>query len=194
MSKLSDLPAIAFESAASWRAWLEKNHADPDGIWLKIARKASGIPSVTFDEALDVALCFGWIDGQQAKSDPSSPYYVQRFGPRRPRSRWSKRNTERVERLIAEGNMAPAGLQEVERAKADGRWDVAYASPKDAKVPPDFQKRLDENERAREFFATLSSSNRYAILFRIEEAKRPETRARRIEKFIAMLERHEKVY
>ncbi|MDQ4096058.1 MAG: YdeI/OmpD-associated family protein [Actinomycetota bacterium] len=192
MSKLSDLPARAFDSAESWRAWLEKNHTDPDGLWVKIAKKGSGVPSITYDEALDVALCFGWIDGQKGKSQ--GDYWLQRFSPRRPRSRWSKRNTEKVERLIAEGLMTPAGLREVEQAKADGRWDAAYASPKDARVPPDLQQRLDENERAREFFTTLNSANRYAILFRIEEAKRPETRARRIDKFVAMLERHEKLY
>ncbi len=185
-----DLPVIAFATPGEWRQWLERNQDDPDGLWIKIAKKASGIPSVTHDNALEVALCYGWIDAQRGKS--LDDFYLQRFCPRRPRSRWSKRNREKAIRLIADGEMRPRGLAEVERAKADGRWDAAYDSPRTAQVPPDLQAELDKYKRAGELFATLNSSNRYAILYRIQEAKRPETRARRIQKFVEMLERGEK--
>jgi uncharacterized protein YdeI (YjbR/CyaY-like superfamily) len=161
-------------------------------VWLKIARKASGVASVSYAEALEVALCYGWIDGQKDKHDDD--HWLQRFGPRQPRSKWSKVNRGKATALIEAGAMKPAGLREVERAKADGRWDAAYDSPSTATVPDDLQRALDEEPRAREFFATLDSANRYAILYRIQDAKKPETRARRIAKFVAMLSEHEKLH
>lgn len=185
-------PTLAFSSPKEWREWLEANETQEGGLWIKIAKKGSGIPSVTHDEALDVALCFGWIDAQRKGLDDR--YFLQRFCPRRPTSKWSKRNRDKVERLIASGDMTPAGLREIERAKADGRWDAAYDGPANMKVPDDFAGKLAQNEKARAFFDTLNSTNRYAILFRIHDAKRPETRARRIEKFVGMLERGEKLY
>ncbi len=150
-----------------------------------MAKKASGIPSVTHAEALDVALCYGWIDGQRNSFDDR--WFLQRFTPRRARSNWSKVNCAKVERLIEEGRMQAAGLAEVERARADGRWDAAYDAPSTATVPDDLQRALDDNPAAAACFATLNSQNRYAILYRIQDAKKPETRARRIEKFVAML-------
>ncbi len=187
-----DLPILPFASQAAWEAWLEDNHADTQGLWLKIAKKASGIETVTHAEALDVALCFGWIDGQRGRFDDE--WFVQRFTPRRARSRWSQINRDKVGRLIADGRMRPAGLSEVERAKGDGRWDAAYASQSTIEVPDDLQQALDANPAAREFFATLKGTNRYAVLYRIHDAKRAETRSRRIEKFVAMLARGEKLY
>ncbi len=159
---------------------------------IKIAKKASGIPTVTHAEALDVALCYGWIDGQRDSFDDQ--WFLQRFTPRRPRSNWSKVNCAKVERLIEEGRMQPPGLAEVERARADGRWAAAYDAPSTATVPDDLQRALDQSPAAAAFFATLNSQNRYAILYRIQDAKKPETRARRIEKFMAMLEDGTKIY
>jgi uncharacterized protein YdeI (YjbR/CyaY-like superfamily) len=159
-------------------------------VWIKFAKKASGIDTVLYAEALDVALGYGWIDGQAAPIDEH--WYAQRFTPRRARSKWSKRNVEKATELIERGEMKPAGLAEVERAKADGRWDAAYASPSKIEVPDDLRAALDANPKAAEFFETLSKTNRYAILYRIHDAKRPETRARRIEQFVAMCERGEK--
>jgi uncharacterized protein YdeI (YjbR/CyaY-like superfamily) len=190
MSPTSDLPVISFASAEEWRSWIESHQADQSGLWIKIARKGTGVPSVTHDEALDVALCFGWIDAQRKGLDDQ--YFLQRFCPRRPTSKWSKRNRDKVERLIASGQMTPAGLGEVERAKADGRWDAAYDGPANMKVPDDLAEELAKNEKAKAFFDALNSSNRYSILYRIHDAKRPETRTRRIEKFVGMLERGEK--
>jgi uncharacterized protein YdeI (YjbR/CyaY-like superfamily) len=186
-----DLPVIAFESSEAWEAWLA-HHQDEPGVWLKIAKKASGIPTVTHPEALDVALCFGWIDGQRLPLD--ADWFLQRFTPRRARSKWSKINRERVAALVAGGRMQPRGLAEVERAKADGRWDAAYDAPSQATVPDDLQRALDANPAARDFFATLRGANRYAILYRIQDAKRPETRARRIESFVAMLAERKTFY
>jgi uncharacterized protein YdeI (YjbR/CyaY-like superfamily) len=185
-------PQLAFATAREWEAWLEANHASSDGAWLKLARKGSGIPSVSLPEALDVALCFGWIDGQRRGLDEH--YYLQRYTPRRSRSKWSKINVAKAEALIAEGRMRPAGLSEVERAKADGRWDAAYDSPSRIGVPDDLERELASRPAAREFFEGLDSRNRYAILYRLDDAKRPETRARRLEKFIAMLEAGERPY
>src|SRR5690606_25105025 len=156
------------------------------------AKKASGIPSMTYVEAVEVALCFGWIDGQAKGFDED--YSLQRYTPRRPRSKWSKINCERAMRLIAEGRRRPAGLAPVKAAKADGRWDAAYDPPSTATVPDELQRLLDGHPEAAEFFASLDSRNRYAILYRIQEAKRPETRARRIEKFFEMLVNKEKIY
>ena len=187
-----DLPILPFASPAAWEEWLEERHASSPGVWLKIAKKASGIETVTHAEALEAALCFGWIDGQRNRLDDE--WFLQRFTPRRPRSRWSQINRDKVEQLTARGAMRPAGLREVERAKADGRWDAAYASQSKIEVPPDLQQALDDSPTAKEFFETLNGTNRYAVLYRIHDAKRPETRARRIEKFVAMLARGEKLH
>ena len=185
MNSKADLPILAFASKEAWDSWLAEQHASSDGIWLKFAKKGTGIPTVTYAEAVESALCYGWIDSQLRSLD--SDYYLQRFTPRKPRSNWSKINRSKAEELIASGAMQPAGLREVERAKADGRWDAAYDSPRAATVPEDLQRALDADPAAAAFFATLSSANRYAILYRIQDAKRPETRRRRIEQLVAML-------
>ena len=187
-----DLPIFPFASRDAWEAWLEEHHAASDGLWLKIAKKGSGIETVSYAEALEAALCYGWIDGQKASFDQD--YWLQRFTPRRPRSKWSKVNRQKATELIEAGRMKPAGLREVERAKADGRWEAAYDAQSTATVPADLSRALEKNDRAREFFAKLDSRNRYAILYRIQDAKRPETRARRIEKYVAMLSEQKKLY
>jgi len=174
-----------FESVEAFERWLAEHHAQSDGLWLKLARTGSGIPSVTQPEAVETALRFGWIDGQARSLDER--FYLQRFTPRRARSMWSKRNRERATALIAEGRMEPGGLAEVERAKADGRWEAAYDAPSGATVPDDLQRALDAEPRAAALFATLDSRNRYSILHRVQTAKKPETRARRIAGFVAML-------
>ena len=181
---------MPFVSREAWEAFLEERHATSDGLWLKIAKKNSGIESVTYDQAVEVALCYGWIDGQVRRFDEY--YYLQRFTPRRPRSKWSKVNREKVTQLIERGEMKAAGLREVERARADGRWDAAYDSPSTATVPEDLARELEKNDRAREFFSELDKRNRYAILYQIQDAKRPETRARRIARYVAMLAEREK--
>jgi uncharacterized protein YdeI (YjbR/CyaY-like superfamily) len=183
---------LAFESDADWEAWLQEHHATSDGVWVKIAKKASGIPTVAYPEVLEIALCFGWIDGQRKALDDR--YFLQRFTPRRARSRWSQVNRDKVAALTKAGRMRPAGLAEVERAKADGRWDAAYASVRTMAVPEDLQRELDARPEAAAFFATLNSQNRYAILYRLHDAKRPETRARRLEQFVAMLEAGETLH
>ena len=177
---------------AAWERWLDAHHGDDAGVWLKFAKKGTGATTVTYAEALEVALCYGWIDAHVKRLDET--YYLQRFTPRRRRSRWSRINREAATRLVAAGKMKPPGLAEVERAQADGRWDAAYDSPATAEVPDDLDRALTENTAAREFFKTLSKQNRYAILHRIQEAKRPETRARRIEQFVEMLARGEKLH
>ena len=187
-----ELPILPFASAARWEAWLEDEHARAAGVWLQIAKKDSGIATVTHAEALDVALCFGWIDGQRRTRDET--WFLQRFTPRTPRSRWSKINTEHVARLTAAGRMRPAGLAQVEAARADGRWAAAYAGQRTMTVPDDLQAALDANPRAAAFFATLRGANRYAVLYRVQDAKRPETRARRIDRFVAMLARGETLH
>ncbi|HEX7256086.1 MAG TPA: YdeI/OmpD-associated family protein [Gaiellaceae bacterium] len=187
-----DLPVKPFASAAAWEEWLAQHHGSADGIWLKLAKKGSGIESLTFPEALEAALCHGWIDGQRRGFDDD--YYLQRFTPRRARSKWSKINCDSATALIEAGRMRPAGLEQVERAKADGRWDAAYDSPSRIQVPPDLERALVENPRAGELFGRLDSQNRYAILYRIHDAKRPETRARRIEEFVTMLAEGRKPY
>jgi uncharacterized protein YdeI (YjbR/CyaY-like superfamily) len=187
-----ELETRAFASAVEWEAWLREHHDTAPGVWIKFARKGSGVASVTYMEALHAALCFGWIDGQARRGDDS--FYVQRFTPRRARSIWSKRNRDFATALVESGRMQPAGLREVERAKADGRWDAAYDAPSTATVPADLQAALDANAAAAELFARLSSQNRYSILHRVQTAKKPETRARRIEKFVAMLARGETLY
>jgi len=186
-----ELPVVPFGSAAAWEAWLEEHHAASEGLWLKISKKDSGIESVSYAEALDVALCYGWIDGQKGRFDEK--FWLQRFTPRRPRSKWSKVNREKVAGLIEAGRMKPAGLREVEKAKSDGRWEAAYEPQSRATVPDDLRRALDENREASAFFETLDGANRYAILYRIADAKRPETRARRIEKYVAMLAERKKL-
>ena len=190
--KPTDLPILPFESKKKWADWLAKQHDKSVGVWLKLAKKDSGIPSVTYDEALDVALCYGWIDGQKKGFDDK--YWLQKFTPRGPKSIWSKINTEKAERLIASGDMKPAGLKVIEAAKQDGRWEAAYSSQKNMAVPEDFQAALDKRKKAKNFFATLNSANRYAILWRIQTAKKPETRVRWIQKFVEMLVKGEKLY
>ena len=189
---LLDLPVQSFEHQKAWAAWLDKNHAISSGIWLKLAKKVSGIQSVTYDEAIEVALCYGWIDGQKRSFDESS--WLQKFTPRSSKSIWSKINTEKAHHLIESGRMMPAGLKAVESAKLDGRWEAAYAPQSKAAVPSDLQAELDRNAKAKAFFATLDSRNRYAILHRIHTAKKAETRAKRIKLFISMLEKQEKIH
>lgn len=192
MADKPDLPILPFDSRRSWEAWLEENHATSNGLWLKIAKKGAGLETVSYAEALDVALCYGWIDGQKGKLDDD--YWLQRFTPRRPRSKWSRVNREKATKLIESGEMKPAGLREVERAKADGRWDAAYEAQSKATVPEDLLRKLQNNEAARRFFAALDSANRYAILYSIQDAKKPETRARRIEKYVTMLAEGKKLH
>ena len=188
----AELPVLELDSAETWDAWLREHGDGAAGVWLRLAKKGSGARTVTYPEAVEVALCHGWIDGQARPQDES--YWLQRFTPRGRRSRWSRINRDRAEALIAAGRMTPSGLAAVEAARADGRWDSAYASPSAATVPDDLQRALDADPSAAEFFATLNGANRYAILYRIEEAKRPETRARRIEKLVGMLARGERIH
>ncbi|MEU5397696.1 YdeI/OmpD-associated family protein [Streptomyces sp. NPDC005963] len=183
---------IFFEEQRRWEQWLEENHNTVPGVWVKIAKKASGLQSITYAEALDSAICFGWIDSQRDKVDDL--YWRQRFTPRTKKSPWSQANRERVERLTGAGSIRPAGQREIDAAKADGRWEAAYASQSKMTVPDDWQSALVEDPEAADFFATLDSKNRYAILYRIQSAKKPETRAQRIEKFIAMMSNKEKLY
>jgi uncharacterized protein YdeI (YjbR/CyaY-like superfamily) len=186
-------PLIPFASQAEWEAWMHANHdAYPDGIRVKMAKKATGIQSITHPEALEIALCFGWIDGQARRIDDE--WFAQRFLPRRKRSMWSRINREKATALIESGLMQPSGLREVERARADGRWDAAYEPPSTATVPEDLGRALDASPDAAAAFAGLDSRNRYAILHRLGQAKRPETRARRIEKFVAMLAAGDTLY
>ena len=192
MTANDDLPIVAFPSRDAWVNWLEAHHDSSSGVWLKIAKKGAGVPSVTYAEAVEVGLCFGWIDGQKAAFDER--FFLQRFTPRRAKSIWSRINRDKIEELIARGEMRPAGLREVERAKADGRWDAAYDPQRTMAVPDDLQAALDQNDAARAFFATLTAANRYAILHRIHTAKKPETRARRIAQFVAMLAEGKKLY
>ena len=180
-----DLPLIGFGDSAGWESWLDEHHATAAGAWLKIAKKGASGSTLSYPEALDVALCYGWIDGQKGGLDEE--FWLQRFTPRKPRSRWSRINTQKTAALIEAGRMRPAGLREVEAAKADGRWDAAYAGQAAITVPDDLASALAANDAARAFFETISSVNRYAILYRIGEAKRPETRARRIAKYVTML-------
>jgi uncharacterized protein YdeI (YjbR/CyaY-like superfamily) len=189
----TELPVLLFGTTDEWATWLEANHSSASaGLWLRLAKKSAGISSITYQQALDVALCYGWIDGQKKSYDAES--WIQKFTPRRAKSIWSKVNCAKVEALIESGQMRPAGLAEIERARQDGRWAAAYDSQRNASVPEDLQVALDASPAAAAFFATLSSTNRYAILFRVQTAKKAETRARRIQQFIAMLEQHETIY
>jgi uncharacterized protein YdeI (YjbR/CyaY-like superfamily) len=185
-------PARLFVSQSAWTAWLEKNHASSKGLWLRLAKKSSGLRSVTYAEALEVALSYGWIDGQ--KRSESDAAWLQRFVPRSTKSIWSKINREKATVLIATGMMQPAGQDAIDSAKSDGRWDAAYDSPKSAGIPADFQKALEASARAAEFFQSLDRANRYAILFRIQTVKKAETRARKISEFVEMLGRHERIH
>jgi uncharacterized protein YdeI (YjbR/CyaY-like superfamily) len=186
------LPTIFFASAGDWEKWLQDNHAESDGVWIKMAKKGSGIDSVRYPEVLDCALCFGWIDGRREALDEH--HFLQRFTPRRARSKWSRINRDKVQRLTAEGRMRPAGLSEVQRARADGRWEAAYAGQRTIAIPEDLQRELDIRPGARAFFDQLTSQNRYAILYRLQDAKKPETRARRLAQFVAMLEAGETIH
>lgn len=179
------LPVIPFQSQQDWEDWLEANHTASAGIWMKLAKKASGRPTVSMGEAIDVAICFGWIDGQRRSHDDT--WYLQRFTPRRPRSRWSEINVERVRRLNGDGRMRQAGLAEVEKAKADGRWDDAYPRASDLEVPEDLQNAVDADPRAAAVFASIRSADRYPLLYRLYHTKKPETRARIIKEFVANL-------
>jgi uncharacterized protein YdeI (YjbR/CyaY-like superfamily) len=181
-----------FASAAAWERWLVANHARSAGATLLIAKKHTGVPTVTHAEALDIALCYGWIDAIRRAHDET--YFAQRFTPRRPKSLWSKINREKVAALIASGRMKAAGLAQIESAKADGRWEAAYDGQKGAEVPPDLQAELDASPRATKFFLTLKSQNRFAIIFRLQTARTPETRAKRLATFVAMLKRGETIY
>jgi uncharacterized protein YdeI (YjbR/CyaY-like superfamily) len=187
-----DVPTLLFEELRAWEKWLAKNHASVRAIWMRLAKKNSGLRSVTYKEALEAALCYGWIDGQ--KRSESETAWLQKFVARGPRSIWSKINREAAAELIERGCMKPPGLAAVERAKRDGRWATAYEGQKKATVPDDLQAALDKNPKARAFFTSLDSKNRYAVLFRIHTAKKAKTRARRIEQFVGMLARHEKLH
>jgi uncharacterized protein YdeI (YjbR/CyaY-like superfamily) len=187
-----DPPTLLFKDQKQWQTWLAKNHKTSPGLWVKFAKKDSGLHSATHKEVLEIALCYGWIDGQK-RSDTAATW-LQKFVPRGKRSIWSKINREAALALIDCGRMKPAGLAEIERAKQDGRWAAAYEGQKKAAVPADLQAALDRNPRAKAFFATLDSKNRYAVLFRIHTAKKAETRTRRIETFVGMLARGEKLH
>jgi uncharacterized protein YdeI (YjbR/CyaY-like superfamily) len=188
----AELPILELAHAAAWLKWLQQNHASSTGVWIKLAKKSSKLQSITYAEAVDGALRWGWIDGQGRSHDERA--WLQKFTPRRARSIWSKINRDKALALIARGEMQPPGLAEVERAKGDGRWEAAYDSPRTATVPADFERALAASAPAAEFFTKLSSANRYAILWRLQTAKRPETRARRISQFVAMLARGEKLH
>ena len=185
----ADLPILSFLSLKAWEAWLKTYHARSDGIWLQFHKKHSGKPSITYVEALDGALCYGWIDGQLKPLDSAS--WLRKFTPRRQRSGWSKRNTEHVARLTAAGKMKPAGLRQVEAAKADGRWERAYSAPSGMEVPADFLAAVARHKQAQRCFATLSKANKYAIAYRLETAVKPETRERRFATMLAMLKKGE---
>jgi len=183
---------LLLEDQEAWLSWLRKNHTTSSGVWLRIAKKSAKVTSVSHLQAVDTALCFGWIDGQKKADDES--HWLQRFTPRSAKSIWSKINREKASRLIALGQMNAAGIREVERAKRDGRWDDAYDSPSSATIPADFQAVLDKTPRAKAFFAALDRGNRYAVLFRIQTAKKAETRAKRIKEFTEMLSQHKKIH
>jgi uncharacterized protein YdeI (YjbR/CyaY-like superfamily) len=186
METLNDIPVLPFKDAAGWEAWLVDHFELQSGIWLKIAKKKSGIPSVSYDEALEVALCYGWIDGQGRSYD--DVYYLQKFTPRRPKSLWSKINIGKVEALIAAGRMKAPGLAAITAAREDGRWEAAYDSQKNAQVPPDLAAAFEQNEPAKTFFESLNKANQYAFIWRLMTAKTPQKRAERLQKFLTMLE------
>jgi uncharacterized protein YdeI (YjbR/CyaY-like superfamily) len=192
MAVKDDLEILTFKSQKHWERWLAKNHSKSKGIWLRFFKKGSGIKTVTPAQALDEALCYGWIDGQLKKYDEQS--WLHKFTPRRPRSMWSKRNIEHIERLMKAGKIKPAGLKEIKAAKTDGRWEQAYDSPGAMRLPEDFLKELSKNKRAKAFLETLNRANTYAIVWRLQTAKKPETRASRMKAIIEMLSRREKFH
>ena len=192
MGEKDGLPIMTFPSREAWAAWLDEHHTDSAGVWLAVPKKGAGEVGVSYAEALEAALCYSWIDGQKGKLDER--FWLQRFAPRRPRSIWSRVNRDKALALIARGEMKPAGLREVERAQADGRWEAAYEPPSTMTVPDDLQAALTGNPAAADFFAALDRTNRYAILHRIQTAKKPETRSRRIEAFVTMLAEGTKLY
>lgn len=189
---LGDVPILEFRHQKAWAIWLAKSHRASSGVWVRLAKKASSVASVSYGEALESALCYGWIDGQKRSESPTT--WLQKFVPRARRSIWSKINRQKAVALIRNGQMKPAGLKEVERAKQDGRWDAAYDSPSVATVPVDLQRALAKNPRAKAFFDNLDRANRYGILFRIQTVKKDETRRKRIQQFIQMLEEHKKLH
>lgn len=186
------LPIIAFATPANWEDWLREQHESSKGLWLKLAKKGSETATVNYQQALELALCYGWIDGQKAAYD--GHFWLQRFTPRGAKSVWSQINREKVEALLGAGRMKPAGIAQVEKAKADGRLDAAYASQKSATVPDDLREALEKSPKAQAFFDSLNSANRYAILYRLQDAKKPETRARRLAQFVEMLEEGKKLH
>jgi uncharacterized protein YdeI (YjbR/CyaY-like superfamily) len=192
MKSQKEFPIIEFQTQNKWRQWLAKNHSKSDGAWLRLYKKDSGVKSINHAMALYEALCFGWIDGQAKSYDEKS--YLQKFTPRRKRSIWSKRNTEKVEQLIKDGEMHSSGLAEVEAAKADGRWQKAYDSPANMKIPEDFLKELSKKPKALAFFKTLNKTNTFSITWRLQTAKKPETRVRRMKAIIEMLEQRKKFH
>ena len=191
-SKKDNLPILIFKTAKEWEKWLDKNYSSSKGVWLRFYKKASGVTSISYPESVEVSLCYGWIDGQANKYDENS--YSQRFTPRRPKSIWAKKNIERVTRLIASGKMKPAGLKEIEAAKADGRWEMAYDSPATMEIPDDFLEALSKNQKAKFFFATLNKTNRYSIAWRLQTAKKPETREKRMNAILEMLSKKQKFH
>ncbi|HEX2251132.1 MAG TPA: YdeI/OmpD-associated family protein [Gemmatimonadales bacterium] len=186
-----DLPVKRFRTQAAWEKWLAANHEKSSGVWLELAKKSSGVPSVSYAEALEVALCYGWIDGQTASVDTT--WYRQRFTPRRPRSKWSQINRAAVEKLHAEGRLSPAGIREMEAAQKDGRWEAAYPSSRNMTVPPDLESELEKYPKARRYFEQLDRQSRVAILYRLYDAKKPETRQRRLEEFVRKLKSGEAI-
>ncbi|TGK12119.1 bacteriocin-protection protein [Leptospira fletcheri] len=192
MPKQDEQLVVPFSSRKEWEKWLKQNHDSSPGIWIKLSKKQSGIPSVSYEEALEIALCYGWIDGQKKPFD--SEYWLQKFTLRKPKSIWSLKNREKAEELLSSGKIKPAGLKAIEEAKQNGAWDKAYASPSKIVVPEDFQKALDQNKKAGKFFETLDKTNRYAILFRIHNVKKAETRTRKIQEFVSMLEQGKKIH
>ena len=189
---MSELAIVYFDSESAWETWLEENHDTSQGLWLKLGKKSAKEPSINYAQALGIALCFGWIDGQKRKFDDD--FWIQRFTPRRKNSKWSQVNRNNVTALIEAGRMRPSGLEEIEKAKADGRWEQAYASQSTITVPDDFQAELDKNPDAQKFFNQLNSSNRYAFLYRITTAKKEVTRKKWIDKSITMLNSNEKFH
>lgn len=192
MSENRDRAVLALVLPRAWESWLTKHHATSSGVWLRIVKKNSNMKGPSYEAALDAALCFGWIDGQKDSFD--GDYWLQRFTPRKPRSKWSRINVEKAVRLTKEGRMKSAGLTQIKMAKADGRWDAAYEPQSAGSVPDDLRRALDKNRKARAFFEALDGRNRYAILYRIQDAKKPETRARRIETYVAMLSEGRKIH
>jgi uncharacterized protein YdeI (YjbR/CyaY-like superfamily) len=192
MEKKKDLEILPFKSPQEWEKWLTKNHASSQGIWIKYFKKTSGTASITYAEALDGALCYGWIDGQGDKYDEKA--WLQKFTPRRPRSGWSKNNTAHAERLIQAGRMKPAGLSQIEAAQKDGRWAKAYHPQSTATLPEDFLREVNKNKKAKAFLATLNRVNVYAIIYRLHNAKKPGTREKRFKQYLAMLAKGEKLH